>query len=1005
MKQVFPRLNVFPIGVSLRAACCVLLITTAGAHAQDELLKRQQILATFQINPNFHIELVACEPAVFSPVDVEFDERGRPFVVEMLGYPDPDPAGRIVVLNDGDRDGIYETRTIFAEGFPMADSLMHYNGGVLVASPPEILFLKDTDGDDVADVREVVFTGLAVENPQHNINGLTYGLDNWIYAANGGNGGKVVWPDGSGELALRHDDFRFNLRQKKLERAGRSTGGFEITFNSLGHMFGTHNLEPMNHMVFPGSYLEGMPQPLEGTLNRLPDDIENGLVRIYPIGEQDTRVNHPEQSGYFSGACGIRSYGGGLFGPEYEDNLFVCDVVLNLIHRRILEPNGTTFTARRDDFAKTEFLASTDRAFRPVNMTVAPDGSLWVVDMHRTVIEHPEWIPDEFLKNMDVNAGKDQGRLFRISPTARVSRRMPSFPHTRPDSVVAALEHPNQWWRMTAQRLLVEWNDPATVPMLEKLARESASTLGRIHALWTLDGMGALDDALVFGATLDMDPRVREHSAILAAQRMGSSPDLERGLRVLAGDPAPRTRMWAALALSGKTLWKQEETNKALLEVLRRGADDRFMRLAVLPGALKDPGPMLQAIIANEGNGIPKDGRIEMIALLAEGAITRMDAPTASELLRASASIAAVDPRAAEALLTGFADGLEADKKALDTPDARRTLSDALAPNLQAASLAVLREAWRLARALELDSVPGQQEALARAEAAVRDEKFATDLRVQNLQILEFAPFAARAGLLYALLDTRAPRELQREAALQLQREGTTEVAERLIALWRVLGPETRPIAGDTLLYKRPNNPLLLTALEDGTISLGEMDFHLERRRVMLHSKDPDVVRRAEALFSDAGVITRKEAMEKMRPALELAGTSQKGRAIFNELCLRCHQMGGGGGDLGPNLTEIYRKSRETLLHDIIDPNAAADTKYIAYTIERKNGELVSGLIAEETDVAVTIRDANGVRTTVPRADIAEFISNGLSLMPEELESGLDPQSMADLLAYLQEQK
>jgi len=996
-----PAYSLHTVRIVQILAALTLSFAASAADAPDP----GTVLRTFQIHPDFQIDLVAAEPVVFSPVDVEFDERGRPFVVEMLGYPYPDDAGRIVVLEDTNRDGVYETRKVFAEGFAMADSLMHYNGGVLVASPPEILFLKDTDGDDVADLREVVFKGLAVENPQHNINGLTYGLDNWIYAANGGNGGKVVWPDGSGELAIRTDDFRFDLRGKKLERAGHSTGGFEITFDTYGRMFGTHNLEPMSHLVFPGGYLDGVPQPGRGTLHPMPDDVENGLVRIYPIGEQDTRVNHPEQSGYFSGACGIRHYGGGAFGAEFEGNLFVCDVVLNLIHRRILEPNGTTFVAKRDALEKTEFLASTDRAFRPVNMTVAPDGSLWVVDMHRAVIEHPEWIPDEFLKDMDINAGKDQGRLFRISPKQRAPRRTPVFARTRLPQAVAALENTNQWWRTTAQRLLVEWNDPAAVPLLESLARESASPVARIHALWTLDGLDALDDALIYGAHLDLDPHVREHAAILAAQRMGSSPDIERGLRGLAGDPSPRVRMWAALALSGKTVWKREETNAALLEVLRRGADDPYARLAVLPGALLDPGPMLLAVLANEGGRIPAEGRIAMIALLAQGAITRLDAAGAGDVLQKTAALASADTRAAQALLAGFAIGLETDKKALDNAEARTVLSDALAPSLQSESLPVLREAWRLARALELEAVPGQQDALARAEAAVRDDALAPDARLQHLQILEFAPFAQRAELLYSLLDTRQPRELQREAALQLQREGTTEVAQRLIALWRALGPETRPIAGDTLLYKRPNNALLLTALEDGTISLGEMDFHLERRRVMLHSRDAEIVRRAEALFSDAGVVTRKDAMEKMRPALELAGISAKGKLHFTNLCLRCHQMGSEGGDLGPNLTEIYRKSRETLLHDILDPNAAADMKYIAYTIERKNGELVSGLIAEETDAAVTIRDANGVRTTVPRADIAEFISNGLSLMPEELETGLDPQAMADLLAYLQERK
>ncbi len=959
----------------------------------------QAILSTFELHPDFQIELVASEPQVFSPVDVEFDERGRPFVVEMLGYPFPDSPGRVVVLDDKDGDGVYETRTVFADGFAMADSVLPYNGGVLVVSPPEILFLKDTNGDDEADVREVVLTGLRVENPQHNVNGLTYGLDNWIYAANGGNSGEAAWPDGGDKFQLRYDDFRFDLRRKLIERAGRSTGGFEITFDAWGRMFGTHNLEPLSHLVFPGSYLEGLPQPREGTLKALPDDIENGLVRIYPIGEQDTRVNHPEQSGYFSGSCGLRYYGGGAFGPDFEGNIFICDVVLNLVHRRILEPAGTSFVARRDNRAKAEFLASTDRSFRPVNMTVAPDGSLWVVDMHRDVIEHPEWIPDEFLKDMDVNAGKDQGRLFRITPKGGLPRVVPTFSRNDIAAVVAALEHPNQWHRTTAQRLLVEWKDKNCIPLLEKLAKESKVPVACAHALWTLDALSELKDEIILIALRSSSNEVCEQAIRLAEPRLNNTPEIATTLSRMYLNPSPRVRMWTALALARLAKFS---SGPILRTILEQHATDPFMRLALLPGMLRAPDLSLTAMLTQ---GRPAEGGAEMISLVAQGAATRLTAAQAQKLFQTAATVAATDPVAVESLLAGFAAGLETAKSAFDSPSERGVLAEALAPLLQIESLPALREAWRLARALELERVPGQEAALQRAEAAVRNESLSADVRTQNLRILEFAPFAQRADLLYALLDTRQPRELQREAVQQLQREGTNEVATRFIAMWRLLGPETRPAAGDTLLYKRHNHLLLLAALEDSTISLGEMDFHLERRRALLHSKDPEVVRRAEALFTDAGVVTRKDAMEKMKPALHLSGNPAKGKEVFTNLCLRCHQMGGEGGDLGPNLTEIYRKSRETLLHDILDPNAAADTKYIAYTIERKNGEIVSGLIAEENDDAVTIRDANGVRTAVPRGDINEMISGGLSLMPEELETGLEPQALADLLAYLQERK
>ncbi len=960
------------------------------------------ILATFEIHPDFTLELAAMEPAVLDPVDLEFDERGRPFVIEMPGYPFPDPAdpGRLVLLEDRDGDGTYETRKVYAKGFALADSLMPFEGGFLVASPPDILFVKDTDGDDVADVRRVVFTGLAVENPQHNVNGLTFAIDNWIYAANGGNSGRIVVP-GADTFAMRFDDFRIDHRLERIERAGRSTGGFEIAFDDWGRMFGTHNLYPMSHLVFPGPSIEGLPQPRTGTLHSMPDDVENGLVRIYPVGEQDTRVNHPEQSGYFSGSCGITHYGGGAFGPGFDGNLFVCDVVLNLVHRRILEPDGTSFVARRDDRAKAEFLASSDRAFRPVNMAVAPDGSLWVVDMHRQVIEHPEWIPDEIERTVDLNAGKSQGRLFRIAPRAGLPRATPDFRRDEIEAVVAALNHPNQWWRLTAQRLLVEWNDPKAISALKKLALECPRTVTRAHALWTLDALDALDEKTLLAAFRSDSDDLIEHAIRLAIPRINRSPEIADAVARIYTRPDPRVRMWAALAYSEYRGARFERTPQ-LLTILSEHAADPMMRLALLPGLVLDPHRALTSLLAEDR---PEIGGNEMLALLAEASASRLSLAEAQRLLKTAASIAPADSPAAESFLAGLAAGLTSTPAAFDSTADRDALAESIAPLLQVDSASVLRETWSVARALELRHVPGQEEALARARAVVLSATAKTIDRVENLRALEFAPFADRAELLFSLLDTRGPRELQRESILQLQREGSRDVAQRLIPLWRALGPETRPVAGDILLYKRANNDLLLAALESDRISLGEMNFHLERRRVLLHSKDPDVVRRAEALFSDAGVVTRKEAVAAMQPALALAGDAVRGKRVFDDTCMRCHRVGDEGGDLAPNLTEIYRKSRETLLFDILDPNAAVDQQYVSYSIERNNGELVTGIIDGETDDAVTVRDANGVRTVVPRADIREMMSDGLSLMPEELESGLDPQAMADLLAYLQERK
>jgi putative heme-binding domain-containing protein len=281
--------------------------------------------------------------------------------------------------------------------------------------------------------------------------------------------------------------------------------------------------------------------------------------------------------------------------------------------------------------------------------------------------------------------------------------------------------------------------------------------------------------------------------------------------------------------------------------------------------------------------------------------------------------------------------------------------------------------------------------------AANRDEPI--ERRLEYLALAEFAPFSDRQDILFSLLDTREAGSIQKEAIEQLSRVRHTEVGVRLIANWKTSGPETRTAAGNILLYQPANHDILLTALEQGELKLGELNLHLERRRVLLWSEDLLVKSRAEALFTDAGVSTRKEAMEKMKSALELEGDVTAGKTIFTSLCGQCHRVGIDGVNVGPDLAEIFRKSKESIMHDIIDPNAGCDTEYLSHTVE---GEIINGIIADETDHAITLRSIGGIERTVTREQIKRLSSSGLSLMPEVLEGLMDHQQMADLLVFLQ---
>ncbi|MBM3178537.1 MAG: hypothetical protein FJZ78_11095, partial [Bacteroidetes bacterium] len=505
---------------------------------------------TFQLEDGFSMDLVAAEPIVRDPVDMAFDEKGNCYVLEMPGYPFEDAQSRVIKLHDKNSDGEYDSSSVYAENLQMASSIMPWKNGLLVAAPPYLLHLRDTDLDQKADAADTLMGGFSTGNLQHNYNGLTWGLDNYVYAVNGGNSGKPYWwGDTTSRVDLRGNDFRFNLETKTLEIVGQSSGGFGLAMDGYGRLFETHNLEHISHLVFPARYRKGAGFFNDQALPVISNHEENGLARIYPIGEQESRVNHPEQSGYFSGSCGVTYYDGQAMGPDLQGTVWVADVVLNLLHVDRLESKGASFSARRV-VDQRDFLASTDRSFRPVNMEVGPDGALYVLDMHRKVIEHPEWIPDEIEKNLDIEAGKDQGRIYRIT---RSGFKNFSFDFTQFESaerLISALSDDNGWVRRTAHRVLMERVlDEAQVRALRALLK-SKSPLTRVRAYWILSGKQLLSQQEVLDGLSDAESGVRENVLKIAEWKMGSSDKMVAAATALLEDADQRVRMQAALSLS-----------------------------------------------------------------------------------------------------------------------------------------------------------------------------------------------------------------------------------------------------------------------------------------------------------------------------------------------------------------------------------------------------------------------------------------------------------------------
>src|SRR5882672_2887859 len=375
----------------------------------------------YQLHPALEMTLFAREPDVVDPVALAWDEEGRMYVVEMRDYPygigtERRPGGTIRLLEDTNGDGKADRSVVFAEQLSFPTSVTPWNGGILVTAPPEILFLKDTDGDGKADVREVMLQGFNLGVTDSNVNGLRWGLDNRVHGANGGNGGNIISRRKPGKpIPIRNCDFSFNPLSGDFELTHHSSRGFGLVFDEWGHNFGTYNINHIQQPLIPVRYLNRFPGfPPVQAVESISD--HEDMARIYPISEPETRPNHPEQSGHFSAAGGLgyigwRGHPGDLFGSA-----LVCDVVGNLVHRDVISAQGPAFVARRaPGEQKSEFFASRDKAFRPVGVELGPDGALYLIDMQREVIEHPDYIPQKLREKINIRAGDDRGRIYRIA--------------------------------------------------------------------------------------------------------------------------------------------------------------------------------------------------------------------------------------------------------------------------------------------------------------------------------------------------------------------------------------------------------------------------------------------------------------------------------------------------------------------------------------------------------------------------------------------------------------
>ncbi len=941
---------------------------------------------TIRVKKGFHMELVAFEPSIASPVAMCFDERGRLFVAEMIDYSerrDERPhLGRIRLLEDTKGTGVFDKSTIYADNLAWPTAVFCYQGGVFVGSTPDILYLKDTIGDGKADLREVVFTGFAAGrerlNVQELLNSFIWGLDNRIHGSTSGEGGMVkpTRRPGTPAIDLRGRDFVIEPRSMSMtSEAGGGQHG--LSFDDVGRRFTCNNSDHLRLFMYDDRYAArnpyySMPACLESIA------VDGPAAEIYRLSPEEpwrvlrTRwrvaglVEGPiegggRSSGYFTGATGSTIYRGSAFPEEFRGNAFIGECGGNLLHRKLLFPDDVGLQARRPlDEQGVEFLASTDNWFRPVQFANAPDGTLYLIDMHREIVEHPWSLPDGIKNHLDLNSGSECGRIFRIVPDGFVQPPPPALDRASTPRLVAALENPNGWHRDTASRLLYERRDASAVPLLARLLETSPSPVARIHALHALEGLDSLQTSNVFLALADPEPWVRVHALRLAEKLSpAAAPEVFERILRMAADPSNLVRYQLAFTLGE---FPGGSATAALAQVARRDAGSRWIRAAVLSSLATGADQVFADLSADPtftGSVAGREFLVELASLVG----------------------AKKDPAAVAGVL---AFSLRTDEAAVSFPLVR-----------------ALGEGLRRAHA-SFDSV-GAGDAVgavfSRALTVARDRQTAESARVEAIQLLALTESRETGPVFDSLLEPAGPESIQLAGIAALARSSGSQVSSRLVGHWAGLSRRARSRAM-TVLLSRPERALvLLQAVDQRIIQPSELDT--SQVKFLRAHPNQEVRRLAVAVLGAAVANQRQAVVEAYQSSLALRGDPGKGRAVYLQRCAACHRLGGAGFAVGPDLVTVKNAGKEKLLVSILDPSREVAPPYIAFEIETKDGETLVGILSNETLSSLTVRQGYGKEEVIPRANVRAMRSQGQSLMPEGLEQGLSPQDIADLLEFI----
>ena len=960
----------------------------AVRDGQDKALSPEESLKRIQLDGPYEVQLVAAEPLVLDPVECTWDAQGRMYVADMRDYPlgPPNPGdpwlSRIQLLTDEDGDGRMDKAVTFADHMDNVQGLLPYNGGLIATTRSQVLFLKDTNGDNIADEIRPLIKGFNPKHAQLQVSAPRWGLDGCVHFNNGLDAREIYPADKPTDVVnIPGSNFKWDPRTDTITPTG-GKGQYGGAFDDWGHHFYCSNRNPLMFTVMP--YEAMLRNPNAGITQNFEDIAPFGAdTRVFPL--QITHTTADAHAGTNTACSGLGVYRGPLM-PELKNNVFVPDPTGQLVTRYKIIPNGASLKATRVG-DRTEFFRSSDEWCRPVNFTTGPDGTIYICDIYRRWIDHARFFPEEFVKTHDMRQGENEGRIWRVVPKGTKAPKIEAAPKEI-EKLVEWLGNENAWQRETAQRLLAVRQltdfDAVTPEFLAKYNFPAAS-------LFTMHWTNLMIDLAARHGIGKVVMNFRHRNPWFYSFRDGNIDENnwriwrlgDGGSKIsghlFAGNPHTRfleiceqrkADLDALLSLaSGSEKWNDSPT---IYEI-----DDPWVQRALLSRAADQSGELLSRVIKGPAFKGWSAQRQDFILRATSSCIANAvekDVITLLALLKsAPGKLLWWKP----ALLQGLAEGLPKSGGKFGV----KSLAEFIARPPKGFEDAA-KEITMLQS--EIDEI-------------IADNKAPLDQRLAVMPLLGQRKWDAVQPVVKSLLTTNQPQEPTTAALALLKKYPATSTAPLIYELLPKAGPAIKLALVPILTANATTALDLFKRMEKGEFPTAWVDVETRWRYQRGTGEMTDL---AKKLFGEASS-DRAKVVQDYMVATTMKGDAKKGQQVFATICITCHKHGTLGVDVGPPLSDVKVKPPEGLLSDILDPNRMFEARWSAYTVETQDGRTLSGLIQSETGDAIVLAMMGGAKETIQRSAIKEMKSLDRTLMPVGLEAAITKEQMADLLAFL----